>query len=247
MKYFLKIRDAKLISGTHTITLTATDSKNTSAASSVNITIQAPTIEDCAARSPDEQIASMKYEFNEHPSPPTGYVAILAWANVTMGKSQYGTKGRAFVQSLEIWERLDGIDRLIGSKITCPGCLNVNDQVWGFLISKSLWMNPAAWNKPNEGSYFSITPKEYVEMRADEHPAYNYHFWNTLYPRPRALSNAKYYVKAEIKTESNALVQIGFDYWTQTEGGMNKEGDYSNWYCSLQGEDWQIARAGAYK
>lgn len=244
--YGAKLTDMKLSAGTHIITLTAADSKNISTTSTVNITVQSPVIEDCAARSPDEQAAFLKYEFNKHPSPPAGYVAIIAWANVTMGKSQYGMKGKAIVQSLEIWERRDGKDILIASNITCPAC-DIDDKVWGYLIHKSQWMNPAAWDKPNQGRYFSITPEGYVDIRADEHPEYNYHFWNTLYPRPTASSSSKYFLRAKIKTEGNALVQVGYDYWTQTEGGKIVEGAYSNWYCNLHGQDWQIAQAGAYK
>lgn len=243
-----KVADVKLTTGTHVITLSATDSKNNSTAATVNVTIKPQVIEDCAARSPDEQLASLKYEYNAYPSPPPGHVAIIAWANVTMGKAKYGTKGRAIVQSLEIIERVNGDEKIIASKITCPPC-DLDNKVWGYLIHKSQWMNPAAWNKPNEGRYFYITPEGYVEMRVDEHPDMNYHFWNTIDPRPNASANAKYYVRAKVKTEGNALVQIGFDYWTSTQGGTNLEGEggYSNWYCNLNGEDWQIAYAGAYK
>jgi len=205
----------------------------------------------CSDRIPVEVPSYGHTERTNYPSPPDGYVAILGWVNVIIGKSEYGMTGKAIIEKLELWEKEGTTERFIGSNIICTRtttpnvCWNAEDQVWGYLWPKSKWIQDTSWWAPNNGTSFSISPEGYVEANAGNNPDMIYHFWNTYDPRPLAKSTATYFVKAQVKIEGNAMVQIGLDYYTQQQGGVNKEAAYSNWYCSSV-SGWQAIKAGNY-
>jgi hypothetical protein len=197
----------------------------------------------CTANAPSQQPAAVNHETTDYPTPPAGYNAVIAWANATIGENG-PTIGTVTVQFLEIHEKYAGNDNVISSSITCPLC-DSEDHIWGYTLLKTSWQNPSAWSGSNDGNAFAISPEGYVIAPVGNKPLYVYHFWNTIWPRPVTMPGAQYYVKAQVKVEGNAMLQIGLDYWMSPNGGTNVQAATSNWTCAASG--WQTVQAGAYK
>jgi hypothetical protein len=198
----------------------------------------------CLDKVPNEQAQELRTANYIFPSPPNGFNAVLGWANVVIGKSQFGTEGNVTVKTIELWEVTKGIRRLVTNKITCPQCTLPQDKVFGFLVPKHLWMVRSAWDKENQGQEFTVNADGSVGIPAELHPDHIYHFWHTDWPRPNALSNSQYYLRAIVEVSGNAMIQVGFDYYGSPDslGYSNIEAANSDWYCAKPG--WQEVIAG---
>lgn len=198
----------------------------------------------CLDKVPDEQAEELRTARYGLPSPPNQYHAVLGWANVVIGKLQYGTQGTVTVKKMELWEVTNGIRRLVTDKISCPTCSLSQDKVFGYLVPKSQWMDRDAWNRSNQGEEFNVTAEGYVEAPAQNHPDQIYHFWHTDWPRPAAKAESTYYLKVVAQITGNAMIQVGFDYYLEpnSTGISNIQAAYSDWYCAQPG--WQEIIAG---
>ena len=118
--------------------------------------------QSCLERVPDEQAVELRTARYVYPSPPGAYHAGLGWANVVIGKLEYGSQGKVTVQRMELWEVTGGIRRLVTDRMYCPGCSLTQDRVFGFLVPKSQWMDRGAWDKSNQGEEFSVTAEGFA-------------------------------------------------------------------------------------
>lgn len=209
-----------------------------------NITPNNPAQDTCEAMIPPEQPAGVNHESLFYPTPPKDFSAVLGWVNATVGEG--GSEGRVTVYNLKVWQNYNQVITLVASSITCQTCYDPNDQVWGYTLDKSLWQNPSAWNRTNEGTKFDVLGSSVI-ANVGEMPDRVYHFWNTYKDdkRPYALSGARYYVTADVLIEGDAMVQIGLDFYKYQTGGSNVEAAVSDWACASSSV--QTLKAGAYK
>lgn len=237
------------------------------------------TVNKCFQNAPIQQPTDVKFAHVNYSSPPSGYNQISAWMNITNdGKAT----GSVEVKSLEIW-KMDSSGRisLLSDDLFCKTCGTEASLIWGSMLqNKEDWRNPLKWalNCTNPASYpdtctnpikfnlkwnknqwglFSIPT---VIFPTSSYPNQIFHPWTAIWdtsqpisPRPDAISDEKYAVRAVAKITGAARLQIGFDYYappgTQlycpatTITGENCEGAISNWQCATPG--WVTLTAGS--
>ena len=114
-------------------------------------------------------------------------------------------------------------------------------------MPRSLWRDPAAWNRSNHGSVFQVIDNAIIKIPTSNQRSDLFHLWNATWPRAAVNAGWTYEVEAEVLPQGAGMIQIGLDFWTLKDGGTNIEAANSQWVCAKQGSNWITVRAGGIR
>jgi hypothetical protein len=204
------------------------------------------TLNPCFTKAPSEQYPEVRYANLNHKKPPSGYEngGVIGWVNAVNNGTAIGS---VLVRSLKIWGiDSNGTRNLVDDKIICDFC-DAENHIWGYDMPRSLWRDPAAWNRSNHGSVFQVIDNAIVKIPTSTQPSDLFHFWNTTWPRAAVNSEWTYEVEAEVLPQGAGMIQIGLDFWSSQDGGINIEAANSQWICAKPDANWITVRAGGIR
>lgn len=202
-------------------------------------------LNQCFANAPGEQYPEDHYAGSKNSTPPSGYErgGVIGWM---IAVNNGAGEGSVLLRALRIF----GIDQngtrhLITDEMICEEC-DIDNQIWGYDMPRSLWRTPGAWSRPNHGAVFQMLDSSVIRIPTSDQPLDLFHLWNTVWPRPAVEAGWSYEAEAEVLPQGAGMIQLGLDFWSQRgDGGTNVEAAHSSWICSkADSNDWITVRVG---
>jgi hypothetical protein len=180
-------------------------------------------------------------------TPPSGYGAIVIWAQTATLKGGQSKSIKAFV-TVDYWKIIEEINAI--RNVIYQESYDYNDRKEfstdeaGLYVRYPKWFDPAALDYHAQ-AFNMVAQTGILSIDVSQTPDNIVHWWTARQP---VKAGAKYSVEMRLKVEGQCSVQLGADYWRNLTIGVNPNGNscQTSNNCEAWISDWIGDTKGAF-